>query len=117
MMINKARELSRKIAETYNLEVSTQLIQPFPATVNDPPATAVVRTAAHDLGMSIHELEIPFPWSEDFGCFTALHKGALFGLGAGIKQPALHHPDYDFPDELIDPGLNLFKQIIQSLLG
>ena len=116
MMINKARELSRKIAEVYDLDVSTELIQPFPATVNDPQATAFIRTAAHELGMPIQELEEPFPWSEDFGSFTALYRGALFGLGAGIKQPALHHPDYDFPDQLIERGLNLFKRIIQSLL-
>jgi metal-dependent amidase/aminoacylase/carboxypeptidase family protein len=67
--------------------------------------------------MKTHELEVPFPWSEDFGHFTAKFKGALFGLGAGIDQPALHHPDYDFPDELIAKGVQLFTSLVQSMVG
>ena len=27
----------------------------------------------------------PFPWGEDFGIFTEIVPGALFGLGAGLK--------------------------------
>ena len=57
----------------------------------------------------------PFAWSEDCGHFTSRFKGALFGLGAGEDHPALHNPEYDFPDDLIDPGVSLFSEIINRL--
>ena len=29
----------------------------------------------------------------------------MFGLGAGTETPALHNPNYDFPEDLIDTGI------------
>ena len=55
-------------------------------------------------------------WSEDFGHFTARFPGALFGLGAGVEQPALHHPDYDFPDALLQHGVRFFLAAAERLL-
>ena len=37
----------------------------------------------------------------------------LFGLGAGLDMPALHNPDYDFPDDIIPHGIDIFYQIFQ----
>jgi hypothetical protein len=34
---------------------------------------------------------------------TQHFSGAMFGLGSGTT-PALHNPDYDFPDEIIPTG-------------
>jgi metal-dependent amidase/aminoacylase/carboxypeptidase family protein len=31
--------------------------------------------------------------------------------------PALHSPDYDFPDALIETGVKLFDKIVRKLLG
>ena len=41
----------------------------------------------------------------------------MFGLGAGLDTPALHHVDYDFPDELIETGMKMFQGIIRELLN
>ena len=40
----------------------------------------------------------------------------MFGIGAGLDTPPLHNPRYDFPDELIEPGMNIFSQIIADIL-
>jgi metal-dependent amidase/aminoacylase/carboxypeptidase family protein len=39
----------------------------------------------------------------------------MFGLGSDIDQPALHNPDYDFPDELLPTGIKVFWGLIRSL--
>jgi amidohydrolase len=117
MLVDRSVYLAEKIAAAHDLHVETNLAQPFPSTVNDPDATAIVRTAAGELGMSIHELEFPFAWSEDFGHFTSRYKGSLFGLGSGTEHPALHHPEYDFPDQLIEHGVKILMKLIQSLAG
>jgi metal-dependent amidase/aminoacylase/carboxypeptidase family protein len=39
----------------------------------------------------------------------------MFGLGAGINTPALHNPDYDFPDEIIATGVSVFYEISKQI--
>jgi metal-dependent amidase/aminoacylase/carboxypeptidase family protein len=36
-------------------------------------------------------------------------------LGAGKKQPQLHEPTYDFPDELIATGVSIFLETINEI--
>ena len=50
----------------------------------------------------------PNRWSEDFAEYLLEFKGAMFGLGSGEEHAELHHPDYDFPDDLIEPAAQLF---------
>lgn len=110
-LLRRAQEQARRIAAVSTLDCETQLVEPFPATVNSPEANARVSAAAARLGLSVRSLPHPFAWSEDFGHFTARFRGALFGLGAGEDQPPLHHPTYDFPDALLSVGTNLLEAI------
>ncbi len=87
----------------------------FRATTNSSEAVSRLRRAV--AGMPIVELDQPLRWSEDFGRFTALAEGALFGLGAGEQTPALHDENYDFPDALIPVGAEVFSRLVESCLG
>ena len=107
---NKINELSEK----YQLNVEYKWTEVFYANINHPSATNMIRKAALENNQDIHELEVPFKWGEDFGLFTQKFKGAMFGIGAGTHSPALHNPDYDFPDEIIGNAIQLFFQIIQN---
>ena len=55
--------------------------------------------------------------SEDFGVFGWGAKSAMLCLGPGDAHPALHQPDYDFPDDLIPVGARIFDRITRDLLG
>ena len=54
--------------------------------------------------------------SEDFGVFGWAAKSAMLCLGPGEAHPALHQPDYYFPDELIPVGARIFDRIARDLL-
>lgn len=88
----------------------------FPNTVNDTKCTEIVLESAVKSKFSTEILQSPFRWSEDFGHFLNFCPGAIFGLGAGKDQPALHNPDYDFPDDLIDTGIQMFYNIYKTVL-
>ncbi len=45
------------------------------------------------------------------------HLSWVFFLGAGEHTPALHNPDYDFPDDLIPLGSRIFMRTARNLLG
>lgn len=106
-----------RIAAEHALSLTSEQVEPFPATVNDPTCTAHVRAGAERAGLAVDELAHAHAWSEDFGHFGSVCPIALFGLGAGVGQPALHAPDYDFPDALIAPGVALFSGITDRVLG
>ncbi len=114
-MVEHLETSVRRIAARHGLRHDVAFCDDFMATNNSPRAVDVVRRAA---GKGLVEvLEGPFRWSEDFGRFTALAEGALFGIGAGEATPALHNPAYDFPDKLIPLGAAVFSGIIRECLG
>lgn len=111
----KAIEIVQGIAQTYNLELETEWLESFAATRNDKEAVSIVKKAAAQNNLYVQQKDQPFGWSEDFGHFTKSWKGALFGIGAGKEQPALHASDYDFPDEIIETGIKIFAEILEQL--
>ncbi len=113
----KSEQLAESIARTYDLDFEVEWDEEFPSTENDKECVDLIRECASELNLDIHEPAVPFPWSEDFGHFPAKYKGALFGLGAGEKHPVLHHPTYDFPDDILKTGIDMFERIIRKLSG
>lgn len=115
-LIQKAEAIVNEIAGQENLKTEISYQEIFPATKNDPDCTHIVENACTKSGLNSVFLDQPFRWSEDFGHFTSKFHGALFGLGSGTDQPALHNPDFDFPDELIPSGMTLYKSIYENIL-
>jgi len=97
------------------LTYTTQWLHYFAATANDDFAVKCIENGAKRLNFDHCQKPFPFKWGEDFGLFTEHIPGAMFGLGAGLKTPALHQPDYDFPDEIIPYGIELFYDIAWQL--
>jgi len=114
-LVNHAEELVERLADRDRLQHRIDYQDVFPATHNAPAAVEQIRACVPPDALT--ELERPFRWSEDFGRFTAVAPGALFGIGAGEEMPELHHPDYDFPDELITPASALFLRILERCLN
>lgn len=102
-------------ATKYGLKNSIKWTQRFQANENNPEAVQFIENAALKNDFSILKKDTPFTWGEDFGLFTQLYSGAMFGLGSGENTPALHNPDYDFPDEIIETGVRIFYEISKQI--
>ena len=116
-LVQSAEDLVRGTAGRHGLDVEISWSDVFSATLNHPAAVDLVERSVSACGMTIERTAQPFRWSEDFGRFLARYRGALFCLGAGEKHAPLHSPHYDFPDDLIEPGVTLFEQIVSDILG
>ena len=116
LLTERAVRIGECAASTFGLEMTSKSTELFPPTVNDHDVVTVVEDCARKEGLSTYRPEQPFAWSEDFGHFTSKYRGVLFGFGAGENHPALHHPDYDFPDDLIQPGIRLLESTTRKLL-
>lgn len=104
-----------KAAKQYGLNTERTLREPFAATEN---STRLVLELKKIFEPSIPTVTIstPFRWSEDFAEYLKVFPGAFFGIGSGVDQPELHHPDYNFPDELNLPAANCFQLIMNNII-
>ena len=105
--------LCEYISKEYRLNFSHSIHEDFAATMNSGDNTEIVRQAARELKLSVNEIKEPFPWSEDFGRFGNICPICLFGLGCGLEHEPLHSPRYEFEDEIIDTGVDVFKKIVE----
>ncbi len=106
-----------KLRSRYVLRVETEWTNPFETNYNDAEAVKWIRSAATKCEYQLIERKRPLKWGEDFGAFTQRYRGAMFGLGSGKKTPALHNPDYDFPDAIIPKGVQIFYSLVEKILG
>ena len=113
---NSIEDIIRTICDKEKLGFDLEYSEVFPATVNDRECVEIIVGAADRNKLDIEYLEKPFRWSEDFAYYTENYKGGFFGLGSGIDQPPLHNPDFDFPDDIIESGINMFFEIYKEVL-
>jgi amidohydrolase len=109
--------LAADIGSRHGLSVRHDYHEIFVASVNAPEAVGHLRQALDDEGIAHGEDGLPMRASEDFGIFGHGAPSAMFFLGAGEGHPALHNPDYDFPDDLIPIGSRIFMRTLRNLLG
>ncbi len=115
MLTEKTEEIIKKICENEKLDYNIAYNEVFPATVNCEECIDLIEKIAKANNYKTEYIEKPFKWSEDFGYYTEKYKGGFFGLGSGLNQPALHNPDFDFPDEIIETGINFFYDIFANI--
>ncbi|MCQ8783825.1 amidohydrolase [Mangrovibrevibacter kandeliae] len=115
-MVAAAEGLVRDTAARTGLTARMDYHDVFAHCENHPEAVALLRAALDAEGVS-HREGRPFRASEDFGRFATVARSAMFYLGAGEHCPALHNPDYDFPDALIPIGAAVFMRAARNLLG
>ncbi len=116
-LVSHAEECARSAAQAHGLRLQIDYDDIFSASVNDRGLTDAIRATACELDLPVVDLEEPMRFSEDFGEFGKACPSAMFFLGAGKDLPALHNPDYDFPDEIIPTGAEMFHRTVKRLLG
>lgn len=119
-MENLKQDLSKilfEVCQKHKLHYSLKWFDYFPAIVNNKNCNQIILETAKNFNYDIIEKSAPFKFGEDFGWFSKKYKVGMFGVGAGIQSPSLHHANYDFPDEIIETGMNMFKGIIKTILS
>ncbi|MFN1836263.1 amidohydrolase [Balneola sp. MJW-20] len=116
LLRNKAEQIVSNHSEAEGIASEISYSEYYPATENDEACIQSIKKAAERNGHALIEMTEPNRWSEDFAYFTATNRGAQFGYGSGSEQPNLHDPEYDFPDDIIQPAAELFFEIYRERL-
>lgn len=112
--VDELLSFARTTSATHKLLYKIDWTQEFDANINDDKAVDHLIKALEKNNFDYKQIKIPFKWGEDFGLFTQRFKGAMFGIGSGENCPALHNPDYDFPDEITETGFSVFYQLLKE---
>lgn len=116
-LVQRAEALVQAAASAHGLSLDIQYEDVFHHCENAPDAVAHLASALEAEGVPFDEGALPMRGSEDFGRFREKAPTAMFFLGSGEKHPALHNPDYDFPDDLIAIGSRIFMRVVRNILG
>ena len=92
----------------------------YPATVNDPEAMALARRAAASVQgeARVQHMDAPTMGGEDFSFMLNVKQGAYIMLGArrSPDDAGVHHPKYDFNDDILPIGASYWATLAEQLL-
>ena len=113
--------LIKGIAVSFGAKAEVDLHEIYPITENDSASTKIVRCAASRLGLTQMDENSGLASamvSEDFSFMLQQCPGCYFFLGQGCENNcrALHQATYDYNDDTIETGVELFIEIVKMVL-
>ena len=113
------RQIADGVALAAGVQVSVTYNRYYPATVNHPEAAAEALAAAACVCRHAEVAPEPAFTSEDFAFMLQVRKGAYLWLGQGRADGGspLHHPHYDFNDDIIATGIGWHVTLAERLLA
>ncbi len=115
MVMTRLEEIVQGQAASYGVTATLDYVVGYPATVNDADKTDFAAEVAREvagadrvIANSGREMG-----AEDFSYMLQERPGAYLFLGQG-DGPGLHHPQYNFNDEIAPVGASFFARIVEK---
>lgn len=114
----RIKEIAHGIASSFDATATVHYERRYPATINHPQATELAITAATKVvgNQNIHTDVQPSMGAEDFAFMLQKKPGAYVWLGAG-NGANLHHPQYNFNDEILTTSVAYFVEVVNTALN
>jgi len=105
-------------AKALGADVEVNYLRDYPVTINAIDETAfAARIAAEISGVDSVDADVsPTMGAEDFSYMLNERPGALIWIGNGETGAGLHHPAYDFNDEIIPVGISYWARIVEEAM-
>ena len=116
----RIRLVAERQAESYGMTASVAYERSYDATINHKAETDFVRDLATRFAGAdkVVDLARPFMGSEDFAYMIKERPGTYFFLGAKSSENdrSLHHPGYNFNDDLLPIGAAFWTELAENYL-
>lgn len=116
----RLRRLCESLEYYYGAGVVLDIEDKFEVTFNDAAATQTARQAVTNCfgEHALAENYKPCMGGEDFSYMLAQRPGAYIHVGARDEDHnrGLHHPEYDFNDQIMPPGIQLLAELARRSL-
>ena len=116
LVIDRLKAIAEHVARAHGCTADVDYEIGYPVTANDPTATAVFAETARDaLGEScVQEVPQPYMGGEDFAFYGQRVPACFFLLGLlarGRTMAQLHQSTFDFNDDAITTGVEIFCRL------
>ena len=117
MIEGRIKAMVPAIAEGYGCTVEVEYIRGYPVTVNHTDQTDfAVKVASEVVGAdSVDGNMPPKLGGEDFSYMLESRPGMMIMIGNG-DTAGLHHPEYDFNDDIIPIGCSFWAKLVETSL-
>ena len=114
MVQDRMRAIVAGQAASFDVSARLDYEVGYPATVNDPGRTAFAASVAREVAGDNRVIADAGRemGAEDFAYMLQARPGAYLFLGAG-EGAGLHHPQYDFNDEIAPIGASFFARLVE----
>lgn len=116
----RVREICAGIAQTHSVEIDVDYTRGYPSTVNHEKETYIAaKAAAEVVGPANVDTNTPVRMgSEDFSYMLQACPGAYMFLGTqdDTHFHSVHHPEFDFNDEVLSIGASLWAKLVEHQL-
>ena len=112
MAAARLKSLATSTAEAYGCSAEIDYEWGYPVTVNHEDQAGYACDAAEIVAGSVVRDVPPIMPAEDFSYMLKARPGAYMFLGNG-DGPTVHHPEYDFNDEVIPLGCSWFAELVE----
>ena len=118
MIETRLGEVVPNVARGYGCRAVLDYSRNYPVTVNHAAETEFAAAVAQEVaGMERVEIETPaLMGGEDFSFMLEERPGAMIFIGNG-PSAGLHHPEYDFNDEIIPLGCSYWARLVETRLA
>ncbi len=108
----RLRKMAEEVASAFGASAHVKWTPGYPVTVNSETETGYAAEAAEVVAGKVNNETNPIMPSEDFAYMLEERPGAYIFLGNG-DSAELHHPEYDFNDEIIPVGCSWFAEMVE----
>ena len=112
MIRKRLPEVAAGVAAAFGGTIAVEYIPGVPVTINTPENTAFARDVARAVAGDCQDTQ-PVMGGEDFSFMLEERPGAFILLGNG-DSAGLHHPEYNFNDDIIPAGASWFAEMAEQ---
>ncbi|MBX6745553.1 MAG: M20 aminoacylase family protein [Acetobacteraceae bacterium] len=120
LLERKFKEIVTGVAAAFGARAVARFERAYPATVNDAESTQLTLAAARAVvgEGKVKEMPKPTMGGEDFSFMLNAKAGSYIMLGASRTEadPQVHHPKYDFNDDILPIGASYWVTLAEQLL-
>lgn len=116
----RIRMIAEAQATSFGMRATVDYLRSYDATINHKAETDLVRDLAVRFAGAdkVVDLARPFMGSEDFAYMLQERPGTYFFLGSKVsgEEKPLHHPAYNFNDDLLPIGAAFWTELAEAYL-
>ena len=116
--IERVTEIATNVAAAHGATAEVKIEWNYPVTVNHEKETAFAADVAADIASDckVERNTPPVLGGEDFSYMLEARPGSFVFIGNG-ETAGLHHPEYDFNDEVIPHGISYWVKLTETALA